>query len=127
MIMIYPPGIAPACLGDQLELMCTNTGRVLEWKFTLGEINFSRLVSITSVSSNLNVSGTVFTFSRHSIPNSLPLISNLLISPVSNYLNRTVVNCVDRETSNLTSTTIKIINEYHFQGKLTLYITDYVL
>ena len=81
MIMIYPPGIAPACHEDELELTCTTTGRVLEWKFTLDEMNhksFSCLVSITSLSSYLIVSGTLFTFSRYSIPNSLPLISKIV-------------------------------------------------
>ena len=115
-ITLSPLGIAPVCLGDQLELTCTTTERFLEWRFTLAEMNnYQQLVSVTTrVTVDLNVSHTLFIFSKNSTQNSLPLISALLINPASNILNGTVVNCVERETGESSST---VINKHLFQGR----------
>ena len=67
----------------QLELMCTVTGSFLEWRFTVVRGNetiateFSRIIlsteSASAVMSHLIINSTMFTFSRTSAENSLPL------------------------------------------------------
>ena len=118
--MLSPPEMAPVCHGDQLELICSTTGTVLEWRITLNARNYSRLISITSVSSNLTVptSTALFTFSRKSTLRSLPLISILSIGPANNDLNGTVVRCIDSTTSNSLLTIINVINEHISQGRV---------
>ena len=121
-VTVSPLGIAPVCCGEQLELRCTTTGMILEWRFTLAENaeSYSRLVSTTSIPANLTVPGastTLFTFSRNSTQNSLPLISILSISPTSNDLNGTVVNCIDIATSKSSVTVINVISEHHIKGR----------
>jgi hypothetical protein len=55
----------------------------------------------------------VFNFSRISAHDSMPVMSRLIISPVSSSLNGTVVNCVDLEMS---STTIIVGERGALQG-----------
>ena len=131
-ITISPLGMAPACIGDELQLMCTTTKRFLEWRLTIAEMNYDQLVSVTtSVPVNLSLSHALFSFSKISTQNSLPLISVLLINPASNVLNGSVVNCVERETEKSSSTVISIINEHRFQGTYNydlhcmLFVTPY--
>lgn len=117
--MLSPHGMAPVCDGEQLELTCATTGTVLEWKITLNARNYSRLISISSVTSNLTLpsSTALFTFSRKSTLRSMPLISALLISPANNDLNGTVVNCIDSTTSSSLVTVVNVINEDISQGR----------
>ena len=118
---INPSGTAPACIGDQLELTCTIMGGLLRWSFYQYSdegSGYSRLLSTSSEITSLQVNNTQFTFSRVSLPNTLPLVSVLLISPVSSYLNRTVVNCTDRTTDKSSSTIINIITDL---GKFCIY------
>ena len=62
--------------------------------------------------SQLLVNLTVFNFSKTSAKDRLPVMSRLvLISPVSDGLNGTVINCVDVETSESSSTTVNIAEE----------------
>ena len=42
-LTISPPELAPVCEGDQLELNCTVTGSVIEWRIT-PEQNHSQLL-----------------------------------------------------------------------------------
>ena len=101
-VAIHPSGMTYVCNGGQVELTCTTTGPFLEWSFNLIQENattarrFSRLIEGTSqdmLITNLSVNSTLFTFSRTSSPNSLPLTSRLLVSSVSEGLNGTVMNC----------------------------------
>ena len=62
------------------------------------------------------INSITFTFSRISTEGSEPLISMLLIDPVSDDLNGTEVNCTEVLTSNSTSTRIQVINESHMIG-----------
>jgi hypothetical protein len=55
---------------------------------------------------NLIINSMVFNFSRISAHNSMPVMSRLVISPVSNSLNGTVMNCVDLDTGKVSSTTV---------------------
>ena len=117
--VVSPPGIAPVCSGDTLDLACTTTGKFLEWSFTLIPENETTPMRYTR---NLQTYGpkhlqifeqviasTVFLYSRNSAENSLPLMSTLSVSPVSEGLNGTVVNCTDVTTSDTVSTIIFII------------------
>ena len=103
------------CSGDELELTCTITGELLQWRFSVirgndtAATHFSRTITSTGLAMlNLTVNSTVFNFSRISAHNSMPLMSRLVISPVSNGLNGTVMNCVDVHTREVSSTTIII-------------------
>ena len=66
------------------------------------------ITSTGSIMSNLTVNSTVFNFSRISAHNSMPVMSRLVISPVSNGLDGTVVNCVDVDAAEVSSTTVII-------------------
>ena len=70
--------------------------------------------------SQLIVNSTMFNFSRISAHNhsSMPVVSRLVISPVSNGLNGTVVNCVNVRTahSEVSSTTIIVGERGALQG-----------
>ena len=124
---ISPPGVAPVCSGDQLELTCTITGSFLGWRFSVFRENattateFSRNIipsgSASAAMSQFVLNSTTFDVSRTSAEDTMPLMSRLLINPVSNSLNGTVVNCEDVDTSELSSTTIIIIMTESLQGR----------
>ena len=113
--MLYPPGMAPVCRGNRLEMTCIATGAILEWRITLSR-DYSRLISSTSLTSNLTVtlstSTVLFTFSRESILHDLPLISILSIGRANDDLNGTVVKCLDSTASNSVFTVIHVIREH---------------
>lgn len=125
-VTISPAHTASVCRGDQLELICNTTGAFLEWRLCLisdGEttarkIIFIRIVTIFGQVPPLLVNSTVFNFSRIPAENTLPLTSRLLISPVSNNLNGTEVNCTNLETSETASTVVSIINKDLITGRL---------
>ena len=77
--------------------------------------------------SQLIVNLTVFNFSKTSAKDRLPVMSRILISPVSNGLNGTVVNCVDVETSEVLSTTVNIAEEDFNQSKQIIILCYYVI
>ena len=118
-VMISPSGVVSVCSGGQLELTCTVPGTFLEWTFFLvpeGETMARRFFrSLYSGSlpatSDLEVNSITFTFSGISAEGSQPVVSRLLITPVSDDLNGTEVNCTDVVASNTSSTRIKVINE----------------
>ena len=122
-VTLSPSGVAPVCSGDQLELTCTATGDPLQWRFsvirgdetTVTEIRRS-VNSIGPVTSNLTINSIVFNFSRISAHNSIPVMSRLMISPVSNRLNGTVMNCMNVDSGELSSTTIIIGERGALQG-----------
>ena len=121
-VMISPPGVVPACNGDQIELTCTVTSQgLLEWRFTLTPENatsprpVSLAISRTAIENrfNLSIDSNTFTFLRVSSQNSSPLESRLLINPVTNSLNGTEVSCIAVETSESATTIIfTITNGY---------------
>ena len=125
-VMISPPGVAPVCDGDQLELTCTTTGSLLEWRFNVIRGNattateFSRIILATGSASNamslLVVNSIMFRFSRTSVEDSLPVMTRLLINPVSRSLNGTVINCEDVGTSEVSSTTVIVRETDLLQG-----------
>ena len=69
------------------------------------------------------VNSTMFNFSRTSTEGSLPVISKVVIRPVSSSLNGTVINCRDLDAPSSTATTIIIIGDLErepLQGMLVL-------
>ena len=123
---ISPPGEAPVCIGGQLELTCTTTGSHLEWRFNVIRENTTTAFEISRViqtarptsatMSQQVVNSTVFNFSRISAEGASPVVSRLLISPVSNGLNGTVIYCEDLDTSNLSSSTVIVRETDSLQG-----------
>ena len=123
---LSPPGMAPVCSGGQLELTCTTTGGFLAWTFNVFRGNESTVTNILrnilstdsagGAMSELIVNSTMFNFSRTSAQDRLPVMSRLLISPVSDGLQGTVINCVDVETSEVSSTTIIVRERDSLQG-----------
>ena len=118
--------VAPVCqAGDQLELICTTTtGINHRWEFTAFPENVTHTSLVTSVGMSgtppsLTISTSMITFSRLSGPNSLPLMSKIVVSPVSSGLNGTVVNCFEgiSSTESVATTTIRIIDPGQF-GKI---------
>ena len=115
---ISPGGTASACLGEQLELTCDTTGNFLEWSFNLIYENGTSRRSMLTIQSigesdqmhQFRINSITFTSIRISTRGSLPLMSNLTISPVTRGLNGTPVNCEDQETGELSSTVISIIS-----------------
>ena len=70
---------------------------------------FSRTIRSTGGTlSPLEVNSTIFNFSRTSAGNDLPVMSRLLISAVTSGLNRTVINCKDVDTAEVSATTVII-------------------
>lgn len=123
-VVLSPSGIVSVCHGEQLNFVCTSQGGFLEWSFFandgLIDRRYTRILSTISQMSQLMINQTVFTFSRISGENSLPLTSRLSISPIGSGLNGTLVNCTDLATFNTSSTIINVINvsedQIHDQG-----------
>ena len=114
------------CSGGQLELTCTTTGGFLEWDIYQTPKNGTSAVNLggrlfntrpSQTPSSRLIDSVFFNFSRISPPDSLPLISRLLISPASSSINGTEVVCEDSVTSTALSTIIYIITEDSVRGK----------
>ena len=111
------------CSGDQLELTCTITGDLLQWRFRVfrgnetDPIDFRRTISPTSAEMlQFTADSLVFNFLRISAYDSMPVISTLVISPVSRRINGTVVNCDNVGASEVSSTTIIVGERGTLQG-----------
>ena len=70
----------------------------------------------SGVPQQVRINNSTFTSSRLSGPDSLPLISVIMINPVSSDLNGTVVNCYEgsSSTESVATTTIQIIDPGQF-------------
>ena len=89
-VTLLPSGVVPVCSGDQLELMCTITGDLLQWSFSVFRGNdtaatdFRRTITPNSAEMlQLTVDSLVFNFSRISAHGCMPVISRLVISPLT--------------------------------------------
>ena len=117
--MISPSGVATVCSGHQLELTCTTSGPIHEWSFSFIP-NPLGISSGNPDNQTVRVNSTTFNFWRVSSEDSLPLISRLLISPVSGGLNGSSFSCMDVATSESVSTSINVIDNIQPQGKVTI-------
>ena len=80
-------------------------------------IDFRRAITPTSAEMlQFTADSLVFNFSRISAHGSMPLMSILGISPVSKRLNGTVMNCVDVDAGEVSSTTIIVGERSALQG-----------
>ena len=118
-VEISPSSVAPVCqVGDQLELTCTTTGIFLRWEITVFPENVTHIqtpiqsIGTSGIPPPLMISSSTLNFSRISGPNSSPLISRMVVNPVSSGLNGTVVNCFEgsSSTDTLATTTIQVID-----------------
>ena len=120
--MISSPGIAPVCDGDQLKLTCSITGNQVEWSvfgIPEGEMTARRYGrgllnnGINQAPVDLMVNSVLFTFSRVSPPNTLPLITKLVTSTANNLtsIDETEVICQDTMTHNSSATIVNVIRE----------------
>ena len=112
-VTISPSGVVTVCNGDQRGLTCaiTDSGAsaILVWNVTVISVPVAISSSIpTNQAMHRTVDSTNITFSRVSPQNSSPLVSRLVMNPVSIYLNGTQVNCVDSLTSE--SSSVAVIN-----------------
>ena len=111
------------CEGKQLELTCSTNVSILGWKSSplqneQGQVQtFMRFISSVGTSqqvSNMTVNSTLFNVSRVSSQDESPLVSRLVINPVTKSLNGTRVNCTElamnNENAAMASTTIYVID-----------------
>jgi hypothetical protein len=120
------PEVATVCNDSQLELNCTITGSGLQWRIIPGEQNHSQLSAVTHYptareSQSFQYGDSTITFTVISHP--MELTSYItLISPVTNSLNGTVVECTDLEDQESSSSTIINVVQVKDQGNV-VYIT----
>ena len=110
-VTISPHGVAPVCCGHQLQLICTITGSILEWKI-IPEQNYStlevrRYIPTGNMSFQYGDSTIRFIRISHSM---LVTSYKMLISPVSSSLNGTEVMCKDLMNQQSSSTVINVEN-----------------
>ena len=123
-VEISPSAVAPVCqVEDQLELICTSTSTemVHRWEFTVfpEDVTYTTtpLTSIGRIPQPLTIgTSAMITFSRLSDQGSSPLISRVVVSPVTGDINGTVVNCFEgiSSTDSAATTTIQIIDPGQF-------------
>ena len=113
-----PSGVATVCSGDQLELTCNITGRILDWSFFMidDETGAARKYAMRGITADAQresqtftltrFNSTVITFLRLSTQDSPVLTSRVFISPVSDSLDGTVVTCMDVASQTMESITI---------------------
>ena len=120
MVTLSPMTVAPVCrVGDQLQVTCTASVEFIRWSLVVvNEHGMDEEITVSRNSRDPNpepkeriINSTMFTFSRTSAEDALPLISTLSINSVSIGLNETVVGCMDANNPMTSaSTTIYIID-----------------
>jgi hypothetical protein len=101
------PEVASVCNGSQLELNCTITGSVLEWRI-IPEQNHSQLNAMLHYptrNQSFPYGDSTVTFTIISHPMELSSYITV-IDPITNSLNGTVVECTDLEDQESSSSTI---------------------
>ena len=103
-VALSPSGLVTVCSGGQLELTCTTAGGFLEWDIFqipangTSPVNFGgRLINNRPglPPSYQIIDSVFFNFSRVSAPDTLPLMSRVVISPASSSLNGIEMVCID--------------------------------
>ena len=121
-VTLSPMSVAPVCrVGDPLQITCTSNMDFIRWSITV--VNEQGMEEEIVVSRNSRdpspppreriINSTLFTFSRISAEDALPLKTTLTINSTSIGLNGTVVHCMNASYSNAitsASTTIKIVD-----------------
>ena len=120
--------MAPVCVGGQLELTCSVSGRVQRLSFNQSHDQHAsvspRLPSTQSLqfsgpssqqTHHILINSVNYTYWRLSPPEVLPLVTKLMISPVNESFNGTEVICTDVENLISSSTAIFVVDK-SFQG-----------
>ena len=104
MLTLFPMMVAPVCrVGDPLQLTCTASVEFIRWSIVVVN-EHSMEEEITAIRNSLDsslppkeriINSTIFTFTRTSAEDVLPLISTLSINSVGIALNGTLVHCMD--------------------------------
>ena len=105
------PEVSPVCDGGQLELNCTITGSLLEWKI-IPDQNQSQLSTqgyVSAVNRSSQYGDSIITITVISHPMEL-YYSGIVISPVYGDLDGAEVKCTDLEDQESSSTVITVIN-----------------
>ena len=119
-VILSPSGNSHVCAGDQLELICSLTdpgSSLLAWIFAPATIFMDlshRAIDTVSVNeySPLMINSTSFTFSRLSANGIFPLVSRLLIAPLTIGLNGIVINCTDVLMMETATAIIHVLNRH---------------
>ena len=111
------------CDGDRLELTCTITdpgSSLLEWTLTpttlfMISMDLYRAIDSSTPSDQTTthwmINSTLFTLSRISAQNEFPVVSRLLIDPLTTDLNRIVVNCRAVSIMESATTIVYVLNK----------------
>lgn len=119
-VTLSPSGDSLVCSGDQLNLTCSLTGsNLLEWTFAPDTIfmrpGLYRAIDadVPKFSDDFAVIGSSrFTFSKSSARGNLPLVSTLLIDPVTNDLNGIMINCTDVSSMESATSIVYVVNRH---------------
>jgi hypothetical protein len=137
-LVLSPSREAVVCEGRELSLTCsTNLSMLLSWTSSplqneQGQVvTFMRSTASVGVSqqiSTMTVNSTFFNVSRVSGQDELPLVSRLVISPVSVGLNGTRLNCTERSMNNentaVASTTVYVLGEHCISKNIVILVTN---
>ena len=109
------PEVAAVCNGNQLELNCTITGSLLQWKIIPWQnktvhSQLSDLMHSPIRNRSLQYGDSTITYTIISHPMELTLY-RIVISPITNNLNGAKVKCTDFEDQESSSTVIDVVNE----------------
>ena len=134
-LVLSPSGEAVVCEGGELSLTCSTNLIILSWKTSplqneQGQaLTFMRFISSVGASqqvSDMMVNSTFFNVSRVSGRDELPLVSRLVINPVSVGLSGTRVNCTEwamnNENTAVASTNIDIIDGLRSRKQINYFL-----
>ena len=123
--------MAPVCVGGQLELTCSVSGRVQRLSFNQSHLSDDQHASVSprlpssqsfqfagpssQQTHHIFINSVNYTYLRLSPPEVLPLVTKLVISPVNESFNGTEVICTDLENLISSSTAIFVVDK-SFQG-----------
>ena len=101
------PDVSPVCDGGQLELNCTITGSILQWRI-IPDQNHSQLSTwryVTTRNQSFQYSDSTITITVISHPMEV-YYSGIVINPVYRYLDGADVKCTDLEDQESSSSTV---------------------
>ena len=118
-VIISSTGNSLVCVGDMLELICSLSNpdsNLLEWTFTPALIfaNSERAIDANSPNNDtpVMINSTLFTFSRISARGHLPLVSKLMINPLTTGLNGIMINCTDVSMMETATAIVHVVNRH---------------
>ena len=121
-VMVSPSPKAAVCqAGDRLEVKCNSTESAIQWRLTLMGMNDLVEISISSTTIAIpraTINSSRITVLKNSERGTVPLISTLVISSVSESLNGTLnITCMELGISNSIAATTTVYIAGSIQGK----------